>query len=75
MKLPPKKQESYKKMLNYMKDADKLDRVRLGKYDGLDPARLSLPISQKLIKAAYQSHEYLFDFLELEKLEQIQMQE
>lgn len=46
-----------------MKDSDKLDRVRLGKYDGLDVSRLSLPMSKRLVKVAYQAHEYLFDMV------------
>lgn len=65
LELPEEKQERYKMMLDYMKDADKLDRVRLGKCDGLDVSRLSLPISKKMIKVAYQSYEYLFDMLEI----------
>jgi len=72
MKLPQEQQERYRRMLDYIKDADKLDRIILGKYDGLDPSRLSLPISKKLIKAAYQSYLYLFDFLQLEDKENIQ---
>ena len=62
-RLDDEKKERYENLLNYMKDSDKLDRVRLGKYDGLDVSRLSLPMSKRLVKVAYQAHEYLFDMV------------
>lgn len=62
-RLDDEKKERYQNLLNYMKDSDKLDRVRLGKYDGLDVSRLSLPMSKRLVKVAYQAHEYLFDIV------------
>lgn len=62
-RLEDEKKERYQNLLNYMKDSDKLDRVRLGKYDGLDVSRLSLPTSKSLVKVAYQAHEYLFDIV------------
>ena len=60
------KREEYKKMLSYLKDADKLDRVRLG---DLDPSRLSLETSKKLTLMSFQSFECIFDMFSLEKLE------
>lgn len=62
-RLDDEKKERYENLLNYMKDSDKLDRVRLGKYDGLDVSRLSLPTSKSLVRVAYQTHEYLFDII------------
>ena len=65
--LSPDKQAKYKTILEYLKDADKLDRVRLGRFDGLDPSRLSMPISKKMVKMAYQSYEFLFDSFDYER--------
>lgn len=65
LELDDTKKERYQTLLNYMKDSDKLDRVRLGKYDGLDVSRLSLPSSKKMIKVAYQTHEHLFDIINM----------
>ena len=64
------KRERYRMLLDYFKDADKLDRVRLGKEDGLDVSRLTMPESRKLVKMAYQAHEYLFDMLEVKTREE-----
>ena len=63
------KKERYKMMLNYLTDADKLDRVRLGRSDGLDPSRLTLPISKKMVKMAYQTKQFLFKVFEYEESE------
>ena len=52
--LPEYKQDRYRLMLNCLKDADKLDRIRLGKDDGLDATRLQLPFSQKIVRMAYE---------------------
>jgi len=74
LELDEGKRERYKMMLDYIKDADKLDRVRLGGYDGLDSSRLALPESKKIIKLAYQSYECLFNMIQVsekEKVEQI----
>ncbi|MEE0865465.1 MAG: HD domain-containing protein [Clostridia bacterium] len=47
--LPQEKQKEYSFLLNVLKDADKLDRVRLG---DLDPKRLSLENSKRLVEVA-----------------------
>jgi len=64
--LPPSIKERYTRLLKYLKDADKLDRVRLGKYDGLTVSRLELPTSQRLVKLAYQSNLYFESYMEYE---------
>lgn len=54
--------EKYRKFLNYMKDADKLDRVRFPELspihtDSLDPERLHFDESKQLIKFACEALE------------------
>lgn len=66
--LKPGLKERYSTMLKYLKDADKLDRVRLGRYDGLNPSRLELPTSQRLVKLAYQSYLYFKSYVEYEQI-------
>ncbi len=48
-KLPEKVREKYRYYLNLLKDADKLDRVRIG---DLDPNRLALDSSKRLVQVA-----------------------
>ena len=60
--LPEDKKAKYKLMLSCFKDADKLDRVRLGKYDGLNPDRLELPISKQMVRLAYETNYVWRDF-------------
>jgi len=64
--LQPGLKERYSRLLKYLKDADKLDRVRLGRYDGLNTSRLELPTSLKLVKLAYQSYLYFESYMEHE---------
>lgn len=59
--LPEDEQDRYRLMLNCLKDADKLDRIRLGKYDGLDATRLQLPFSQRIVKMAYEVNDVWID--------------
>lgn len=61
MQLPKEKQDRYRLMLNCLKDADKLDRIRLGKYDGLDASRLQLPFSHKIVRMAYEVNDVWTD--------------
>lgn len=61
MELPEDEQDRYRLMLNCLKDADKLDRIRLGKYDGLDATRLQLPFSQKIVRMAYEVNDVWID--------------
>lgn len=69
-RLNDEKKYKYKMMLNYLKDADKLDRVRLGNGPkvGLDASRLQLDVSKQLVKMAYQLHEFSLDISEQEKI-------
>ena len=69
--LPDEKKERYTRMLSVLKDADKLDRVRLGKFDGLDTSRLLLASSKKLVEFSYESFMYLESFIETERGERV----
>ncbi len=54
--LDKSKCDRYRKFLGYIKDADKLDRVRfLGGQDALDPTRLTNDAARRLIKFAQES--------------------
>lgn len=62
--------EKYKKMLDLVKDADKLDRVRLdprGIYprEGLDVRRLSLESSKKLENFSYESFDKVLEYMDI----------
>lgn len=70
-RIPEGKRARYEKLLYVLKDADKLDRVRLGKFDGLTPDRLMLESSKKLIELAYESFMYLGEFIESERGERV----
>lgn len=61
MDLPQEEQDRYRLMLNCLKDADKLDRIRLGRYDGLNSSRLQLPFSQKIVRMAYEVNDVWLD--------------
>ena len=55
-----------------MKDADKLDRVRIS---DLDPRRLALEESKTLVSAAYEANKYLPNILDTYDDEQLQQVE
>ncbi len=68
----PELRAKYKMILNIVKDADKLDRVRLDPFkmfpsEGLDAERLSLDYSKKLEDLAYESYDKLFDVVRIDK--------
>lgn len=65
--LPIEQQDRYKKLLDCLKDGDKLDRVRLGKGE-LDSNRLSLDSSKRLVTMTYQSYFTLTDIIALEDM-------
>lgn len=60
--MPDEKRQKYKLLLDCMKDADKLDRVRI---NDLNPSRLALKESQALVGAAYEANENLPNILEV----------
>lgn len=66
--VPEDKRQRYKLLLDCMKDADKLDRVRIG---DLDPSRLSLKESKTLVSAAYEANKYLPSILDTYDDEQL----
>ncbi len=72
MMIDPKYRERYTKLLFILKDADKLDRVRLDPLGldsggGLDASRLSLRYSKTLESLAYASYNELFECINIEK--------
>ena len=55
-RVPPDDIEDCKLVLDYLQDADKLDRVRIAnKGWGLDPYRLATPTAKMLVKVAHQN--------------------
>lgn len=62
-KLDPSKRERYRRMLAYLKDADKLDRVRLGRYETTDVNRLENESSKRLSLLSYELEAYLDDVI------------
>lgn len=55
--LPRKDRKDYKKILDYLQDADKLDRTRIANPGwGLDPNRLASDTAKRLVKAAHQNY-------------------
>ncbi len=69
--IPENERARYERLLNILKDADKLDRVRLGKFDGLTPDRLNLASSKRLIEFSYDSFMYFEQFIESERGQRI----
>lgn len=63
-KIPNELRDRCRKILNYLKDADKLDRVRLGVYETTDINRLSLETSKRLILLSYELEKYYADIFE-----------
>ncbi len=58
--LPRKDRKDFKKVLDYLQDADKLDRTRIAnKGWGLDPNRLASDTAKRLVKVA---HENFYEF-------------
>lgn len=58
--LPRGDRKAFKKVLDYLQDADKLDRTRIAnKGWGLDPQRLASDTAKKLVKVA---HENFYEF-------------
>lgn len=56
-KIPPKIRGDYKIVLDYLQDADKLDRTRIAnKGWGLDPNRLASQTAKQLVKVAHQNY-------------------
>ncbi len=55
--IPRRDRKEYKKILDYLQDADKLDRTRIAnKGWGLDPNRLSSDTAKRLVKVAHQNY-------------------
>lgn len=54
--LPRKDRKDFKKILDYLQDADKLDRTRIAQPDRqLDPNRLANQTAKRLVKVAHQN--------------------
>lgn len=61
--IPRRDRKKYKKVLDYLQDADKLDRTRIAnKGWGLDPNRLASDTAKRLVKV---SHENFWEFSKL----------
>ncbi len=55
--IPKRDRKDYEKILNYLQDADKLDRTRIAnKGWGLDPNRLASDTAKRLVKVAHQNY-------------------
>lgn len=55
--IPRKDRKDYQKILDYLQDADKLDRTRIANPGwGLDPNRLASDTAKRLVKAAHQNY-------------------
>lgn len=55
--VPRRDRKIYKKILDYLQDADKLDRTRIANRGlGLDPKRLEGNTAKKLVKVAHQNY-------------------
>ena len=55
-RIPPQDRQDYRLVLDYLQDADKLDRVRIKQEDRrIDPNRLATPTAHRLIKVAHQN--------------------
>lgn len=55
--LPRKDRKDYQKILDYLQDADKLDRTRIANPGwGLDPNRLASDTAKRLVKVAHQNY-------------------
>ncbi len=72
-KLPAWQRSKYQIVLNYLKDADALDRVRIANESAkLDPSRLRCRTAKELVDFSYQNFQYGFKELlskrEIEKL-------
>ena len=72
LQLPRDVRGRYWKALDILKDADKLDRVRLDPYgeylhEGLDPERLALHSSKKIEGLAYETYDKLIEILDIEE--------
>ncbi len=70
--VPEDRRQRYKILLDCMKDADKLDRVRIS---DLDPRRLALEESKTLVSAAYEANKYLPNILDTYDDEQLKQVE
>lgn len=72
LQLPRNIRGRYWKSLDILKDADKLDRVRLDPYgeylqEGLNPERLALSHSKDLEGFAYEAYDKLIEVLDIEE--------
>ena len=55
--IPRKDRQDYQKILDYLQDADKLDRTRIANIGwGLDPNRLASDTAKRLVKVAHQNY-------------------
>ena len=55
--IPRKDRKDFQKILDYLQDADKLDRTRIANPGwGLDPNRLASDTAKKLVKVAHQNY-------------------
>lgn len=55
--VPRKDRKDYEKVLNYLQDADKLDRTRIANHGwGLEPNRLASDTAKRLVKVAHQNY-------------------
>lgn len=69
-KLPFWKRQKYQEVLNYLKDADALDRVRIANKDmQLDPNRLRCDSAKMLVSFAYQNYQNFAQMLTKGKLD------
>jgi len=67
--IPRKDRKEYKLVLDYLQDADKLDRTRIANKEmGLDPNRLTTDTAKKLVKLAHQNYYEYFRMMEYQSL-------
>lgn len=67
-KIPKKDRKDFERILNYVQDADKLDRARIKQNEmQVDPNRLSTETAKKLIKVSYQNFWNFNNMMDYEK--------
>jgi putative nucleotidyltransferase with HDIG domain len=69
-KVPKRHRTEYKRVLDYLQDADKLDRARIN-YEknigaGVDPNRLANPTAKRLLKVAHQNFYEFYNVMNYE---------
>lgn len=66
--IPRRDRKDFKRILDYLQDADKLDRTRIAQPDRqLDPERLATPTAKRLVKVAHQNFWEFDEVLNYEK--------